>query len=111
MQKLYVYADFDWLETPCLVGELTFDSVRGSDTYGFAYDKNWLARHGDVFLSDDLQAYPGIQYSRPARDIFACFSDAMPDRWGRILLNRREQIAAVEENRPVRRLTAFLGYI
>lgn len=107
MKKLYVYADFDWLDTPQLIGELSCDSVRGSETYGFSYDKEWLAKYGDVFLSDDLQNYPGIQYTRPERDIFACFSDALPDRWGRTLLNRREQIAASEEERPVRRLTSF----
>ena len=110
MKKLYVYADFDWLETPQLIGELTYDSVRGSETYGFSYDKEWLAKYGDVFLSEDLQNYPGIQYTRPEKDIFACFSDALPDRWGRTLLNRREQIAASEEKRPVRRL-ASLDYL
>ena len=54
MKKLFVYADFDWLETPQLIGELSFDSVRGSETYGFSYDKEWLARYGNVFLSEDL---------------------------------------------------------
>lgn len=107
MKKLYVYADFDWLDKPQLIGELSCDSVRGSETYGFSYDKEWLAKYGEVFLSEDLQNYPGIQYTRPERDIFACFSDALPDRWGRTILNRREQIAAAEEKRPVRRLTSF----
>lgn len=107
MKKLFVYADFDWLETPQLIGELSCDSVRGSETYGFSYDKEWLAKYGDVFLSEDLQTYTGIQYTRPERDIFACFSDALPDRWGRTLLNRREQIAATDEKRAVRRLTSF----
>lgn len=107
MKKLFVYADFDWQETPQLIGELSCDSVRGSETYGFSYDKEWLAKYGDVFLSEDLQNYTGIQYTRPERDIFACFSDALPDRWGRTLLNRREQIAAADEKRAVRRLTSF----
>ena len=107
MKKLFVYADFDWLETSQLIGELSYDSVRGSETYGFSYDKEWLAKYGDVFLSEDLQNYTGIQYTRPERDIFACFSDALPDRWGRTLLNRREQIAATDEKRAVRRLTSF----
>ncbi|WP_438590527.1 hypothetical protein [Duncaniella muris] len=50
MKKLYVYADFDWLDNPQLIGELSCDSVRGSETYGFSYDKEWLAKYGDVFL-------------------------------------------------------------
>ena len=107
MKKLYVYADFDWLDTPQLIGDLSYDSVRGSETYGFSYDKEWLSKYGDVLLSEDLQNYPGIQYTRPEKDIFACFSDALPDRWGRTLLNRREQITASEQKRPVRRLTSF----
>lgn len=107
MTSLYVYADFDWLEAPRLIGCLTYDSVRGSDTYGFAYDNGWLAEHAAVFLSEDLQNYSGIQYTRPGHDIFACFSDALPDRWGRTLLNRREQIAAAAEKRAVRRLSSF----
>lgn len=60
-----------------------------------------------MFLSEDLNNYPGIQYTQPGKDIFGCFSDALPDRWGRTLLLRREQIAALEEGRPVRRLSSF----
>ena len=107
MKKLYVYADFDWLATPQLVGELTYEVVRGSETYSFSFDKEWLANYSDVFLSEDLQNYMGIQYSRSGCDIFACFSDTLPDRWGRTLLNRREQIVAAEEKRSVRQLTSF----
>lgn len=107
MQKLYVYAGFDWFDKPRLIGELSCDYVRGNETYGFAFDKEWLADYGDVFLSDDLQNYPGMQYTKPGQDIFACFSDALPDRWGRTLLNRREQIAATDEKRAVRRMTSF----
>lgn len=107
MHTLYVYADLDWLDTPQLVGELFFETVRGSNTYGFAYDKLWLAEYGDLFLSGDLQNYSGIQYSRPERDIFSCFADALPDRWGRTLLNRREQIAAAEDHRQIRRHNSF----
>lgn len=107
MNKLFIYADFDWLDSPQLMGELSFYSVRGSNTYGFTYDKNWLAQYGDIFISGDLQNYTGIQYTHPDRDIFSCFADALPDRWGRTLLNRREQIAATEEGRSIKRLSSF----
>lgn len=48
-----------------------------------------------------------MQYTQPGKDIFGCFSDALPDRWGRTLILRREQITASEEGRPVRRLSSF----
>ena len=107
MKKLYVFADFDWLKEPRLIGELSYESLRGSDSYGFCYSNEWLKDYGSLFLSDDLNNYPGQQYTAPGKDIFGCFSDALPDRWGRILINRREQILAKEENRPVRRLSSF----
>lgn len=107
MKRLYVYADFDWLKEVELIGELGYESLRGSDSYSFSFDKDWLRSHGALFLSDDLNNYPGQQHTLPGRDIFGCFSDALPDRWGRTLLLRREQIAAAEEKRPVRRLTSF----
>ena len=107
MKMLYVYADFDWLNETELVGELGYESLRGSDSYCFTFSDEWLKKHGDLFLSDDLNNYPGQQYTQPEKDIFGCFSDALPDRWGRTLLLRREQIAAMEEGRPVRRLSSF----
>ena len=107
MKKLYVFADFDWLKEPRLVGELSYESLRGSDSYGFCYSNEWLKDYGSLFLSDDLNNYPGQQYTAPDKDIFGCFSDALPDRWGRTLINRREQILAKDEKRPVRRLSSF----
>lgn len=107
MKKLYVFADFDWLKEPRLIGELSYESLRGSDSYGFCYSNEWLKDYGSLFFSDDLNNYPGQQYTTPDKDIFGCFSDALPDRWGRTLINRREQILAKEEKRPVRRLSSF----
>lgn len=107
MKKLFVYADFDWLKNIELIGELNHESLRGSETYGFKFADTWLKKHGNLFLSNDLNNYPGQQYTGMDKDIFGCFSDALPDRWGRTLLNRREQIQATEEKRPIRRLSSF----
>ena len=82
MKKLYVYADFDWLKEIELIGELGYETLRGSDSYCFTFSNEWLSQHGDLFLSDDLNNYPGQQYTQPGKDIFGCFSDALPDRWG-----------------------------
>lgn len=107
MRKIYVYADFDWLKTAVLVGELGYESLRGTDSYSFCYDHNWLRQYSDLYLSADINNYTGLQFTQPDRDIFGCFGDALPDRWGRLLLNRREQIRAQEEKRPVRKLSSY----
>lgn len=45
MNTLYIYGDFDWLEEPLLIGELGYESLRGSDSYSFKFDKNWLSKY------------------------------------------------------------------
>lgn len=34
MNRLFVYGDFNWLEAPILIGEIGYESLRGSDSYG-----------------------------------------------------------------------------
>lgn len=107
MERLLVFADFDWFDKPELVGELCYEKLRGSDSYAFQYDEHWLKGHAEVKLSEDINNYPGMQYTQPGQDVFGCFSDALPDRWGRTMLKRREQILASEEKRAVRSLSSF----
>ncbi len=107
MKKLYIYADFDWLKKVELIGVLGYESLRGSDCYSFEFAEDWLAKYNGIKLSDDLNNYPGVQFTEPGKEIFGCFSDALPDRWGRTLLLRREQISAQEEKRPIRHLSSF----
>lgn len=107
MERLLVFADFDWLDKPELVGELCYEKLRGSESYAFRFDDNWLKFHAGIKLSEDINNYPGLQYTQPGNDIFGCFSDALPDRWGRTLLKRREQIQASEKKRAVRNLSSF----
>ena len=59
MRTLFVYADFDWLEAPMQVGKLGYESLRGSDSYSFTYDNKWLRQYGGLFLSADINNYPG----------------------------------------------------
>ena len=107
MERLFIFADFNWLDKPELVGELCYERLRGSDSYAFKFDENWLDIHAGIKLSEDINNYPGMQYTQPGNDIFGCFSDALPDRWGRTLLKRREQIQASEEKRAIRSLSSF----
>ncbi|MCR5065154.1 MAG: hypothetical protein K6A67_05220 [Bacteroidales bacterium] len=62
MQKLYTYACFEWLQEPQLMGEFGYESLRGSDSYSFRFDDEWLRKHGELFISADLRNFPGWQY-------------------------------------------------
>lgn len=107
MEKLFVFEDFNWLQEPEFIGELCYEKLRGSDSYAFKFDNDWLNLHAGIKLSEDINNYPGMQYTLPGNDIFGCFADALPDRWGRTLLKRREQLQAEEEQRAPRNLSSF----
>ena len=48
--------------------------------------------------------YTGMQYLRDEKTNFGVFLDSSPDRWGRVLMNRRESILSRMENRSRRNL-------
>lgn len=107
MDRLLVYANFDWLDAEELVGTLYHERLRGTDKYGFEYDTGWLRRHPDISFGADIMNYASVQWSASGKDIFGCFSDMMPDQWGRTLMMRREQLAARDEQRVVRQLSSY----
>ena len=45
MERLFVFADFNWLGKAELVGELCYEKLHGSDSYAFKFDENWLKVH------------------------------------------------------------------
>ena len=103
MKTIYVYEN--WLsDTPSLIGRLYVDSVRGGESYSFEYDGSWLSNPAAVMLDPDLNLYGGRQYPI-GKDKFGLFADSSPDRWGRVLMKRRERILADKEERKPRALT------
>ena len=106
METLYIYADFDWLDKPELIGRLTYERLRGNGTYGFSFDNDWLKNHSDILLSEEVGNFSGFQYSQEEH-VFGFVSDTLPDRWGRRLLERKEQTEAIEEKRPKRTLYSY----
>ena len=57
-----------------------------------------------MYLDPDLQLYAGRQYPTGAKNVFGLFADSSPDRWGRLLMTRRERILAEQEGRKPRKL-------
>lgn len=105
MERLQVFADFDWLDTPILVGTLSHEMLRGTPSYSFSFDAEWLRAHRSIFLSGDMRNFSGEQYK--SGEIFGCFGDAMPDRWGKRLIDKRERIKAEQEKRIPKAFTDY----
>lgn len=107
MKRITVYADFDFLTSPQEIGTLGYEHVRGNDHFVFEYSLLWLKHHGGIVLSGDLMNIASLQHPRGKDNVFGFIKDSFPDRWGRVLLDRRERIAAQAEDRPVRTLTNY----
>ena len=106
MEKIEVVASFDWLKNEETVGMLGYENLRGSDVFSFEFSKEWLRNHPDILIGRDLQPFSGIQYAPPSRKgIFGCFADALPDRWGRRLIDLRVNKQQQHEGFPRRRLS------
>ncbi len=104
---LEIQVDADWLATsvPSSIGFLLIEVVRGKETYAFSYDPNWLNTDQARNLDPDLQWFAGRQYpSAKKQQGFGVFLDSAPDRWGRVLMQRREAHLARLTNRQPKRL-------
>jgi len=107
MKKITVYADFDFLSASQEIGILGYEHVRGKDHFVFEYSREWLKRYGGILLSGDLMNVPSLQHPRGNDNVFGFVKDSFPDRWGRLLLDRRERLTAQSEGRPMRKLTDY----
>lgn len=100
---IYVYDDFS-SDGSILLGKLNISLIKGSETYSFEYDKEWLSKNKLLFnLDPELLPFPGRQFPT-GKNIFGIFADASPDRWGRVLMNKRERLLAERENRKPAKL-------
>lgn len=100
-----VYVDRYGTGDPAHMGTLHAQSSGREAVFSFAYAPEWLAG-GQAFPFDpDLQLLGGAQYPAPSRNNFGIFLDSSPDRWGRLLMQRRENLRARQEERRPRRLT------
>jgi len=100
---IYVYDDFS-RDEPILLGKLYVGVIKQGETYSFEYDKEWLTYNKMLtFLDPEIQPFVGRQFPN-GKNIFGIFADASPDRWGRVLMNKRERLLAEKESRKPRKL-------
>jgi serine/threonine-protein kinase HipA len=86
------------------MGKLQAVSVKGREVFSFHYEPEWLNSSFALVLDPDLGLYTGPQYTRDDKPNFGLFTDSSPDRWGRVLMKRREAFEARQENRKAKTL-------
>lgn len=97
-----VYASWMPIDTPLLVGHLTFAETSRGGVFSFAYDKHFLTSGYRLQIDPLLALHGGELYNDLADKNFRAFLDSSPDRWGRILMQRR---AAIEYRKGLRATT------
>jgi len=102
-RSIWVYAHWHPLPEPLLVGRLEVDLVRGAEVYRFAYASDWLDSPYAVQIDPQLNLFSGDQFNNDARN-FRAFLDSCPDRWGRLLMQRREAVLARQDGRRTTKL-------
>ena len=103
-RPIEVWADWHGLGGPAFMGTLRVTPGRGKEIFSFEYDPAWLSGPHLQNLDPDLRLFAGVQYTPANRDNFGLFLDSSPDRWGRVLMRRREAQLAREEQRPEKQL-------
>lgn len=106
MEEKVIYVYENWSgDKPVLIGKLYISYIRGKEQFAFEYDTNWLvSEEANLFLDPDLTLYNGRQYAPMDKALFGVFADSCPDRWGRLLMKRRERVLAKKEERKPRLL-------
>jgi len=104
MKEILVYADYVSLGAPRLMGTLQAELLRGKEIFSFSYENSWIDSGLAQVFDPDLKLYTGPQYLNDDKPNFGLFLDSSPDRWGRVLMKRREAIMAREEKRKVKSL-------
>jgi len=103
-KEILIYAHWQGLTDPAKMGNLTVTQGKGKEIFSFEYTADWLKSGFTQMLDPDLQLYSGAYYPRDEKVNFGVFMDSCPDRWGRVLMQRREAAMARMEERVAREL-------
>ncbi len=93
-KEILVYASWIGLKEPTLLGTLYSETIRGKEIFSFEYSKGWLETNFAQVIDPNLQLFSGPQYLNSNKNNFGIFLDSSPDRWGRVIMQRREAIIA-----------------
>lgn len=107
LETVEVYLDLAKMTEPALMGTLHCQQSGKGELFSFKYDRTWIARTEAFVFDPDLALDEGHQYPSSDRSNFGIFTDSSPDRWGRVLMQRRENARARHEGRRPRTLTEW----
>lgn len=103
-KEIQVWADWTELKSCLRMGTLLSTTIRGKEVFSFEYDKAWLKKGIAQNIDPSLKFFRGPQHINKDHNNFGIFLDSSPDRWGRLLMRRREKFFAIQEKRKEKQL-------
>jgi serine/threonine-protein kinase HipA len=107
LDRVEVCIDLERFGHPVLMGRLHRQESGSGEIFSFEYERTWLEQPEVFSFDPDLALAAGHQYAAAQRRNFGIFLDSAPDRWGRVLMQRRENVRARQEKRKPRALTEW----
>ena len=107
LDTVEVCIDLQRFGHPVLMGQLHRQQSGAGEVFSFEYVGAWLEQPEVFSFDPDLALAAGHQYPAPQRKNFGIFLDSAPDRWGRVLMQRRENVRARQEKRKPLALTEW----
>lgn len=92
------------------VGRLWCHHRKGRESATFEYSQEWLKHPEKFALEPALSLNNGQFHTIPDQALFGAIGDSAPDRWGRVLMRRRE-IARAKETSTTARTLGELDYL
>jgi len=100
-KTILVYAHWQEFTNPIQMGNLEVTQMKGKESFSFEYTKEWLQSEFAYPIDPDLQFFSGQFFPRDEKPNFGVFFDSSPDRWGKVLMDRREAtMAKIEKRNP-----------
>lgn len=111
MNEIEVWLEDASLGPGTLVGYLNRHASKTGSTLRFEYSQAWLGNScatQSFALDHELDLVGGAHYAKAGADqLSGIFQDCSPDRWGKMLMERREVLEAREQQRTPRTLHSW----
>ncbi|MBP7565242.1 MAG: HipA N-terminal domain-containing protein [Burkholderiaceae bacterium] len=101
--RVEVHLDAAELGPIAHIGNLFPGQARIDLPPSFEYTDEWLASRAAIAIDPQLDLVAGEQHARDGHG-FGVFADCAPDRWGRVLMERREIKSAADQQRARARM-------
>ena len=96
MKTLYLFLNDEY------IGNLYVDETRGKEEFSFSFTNDFLLKKDPSMIDPELFTFNGRQYA--SNGVFGFVNDMIPDRFGRLLIERREMDISNEMNVALKKL-------